>query len=606
MTIFDIETNALKISDVTEIHCCAINNGDETVLYKDPDEWIPILESAGTIIGHNIISYDIAVIKKLYPRFRPEGRVVDTLILSRMFYPDILDTDFKRKWEHMPIQLYGRHSLEAYGHRLGLNKKHADLADFSTLSKELMDRCVCDVDVTAKLWSRLQPKVDAYRKAVDLEMEFATLISLQEETGFHFDVNGALELEASISLKLNTLDGRLRQRFPFIDGGIFTPKRNDKSRGYIAGASMCRLTPLNPNSRDHIAWVLKTHLNWKASRFTDTGKTKIDETILKEIPGAEDFVESLTLQKRLSQLSTGNSAWLKLVDKDDRIHGSVITVGCATQRCAHVGPNMAQVPAVRSILGPECRTLFGPDVLSKLYTPEGQLVGHGYPVTKQVGVDLSGIEARCLAHYLRPFDDGKFAREVIEGDIHSANQKAAGLPTRDLAKTFFYALIYGAGSERIGAIISKKGTKDYIRKAKGRELIRDYYKNMPALELLTKAVVEKAESEGSIKAIDGRPIKVRSPHSALNFLLQSAGAIISKLWYNVCYEELTEAGFIYGWNWAFLVHVHDEIQFACGEDSVEKFAGIVTNASKIAGNRLNMRIDIESEYKIGDNWSECH
>jgi len=243
MTIFDIETNALKISDVTEIHCCAINNGDETVLYKDPDEWIPILESAGTIIGHNIISYDIAVIKKLYPRFRPEGRVVDTLILSRMFYPDILDTDFKRKWEHMPIQLYGRHSLEAYGHRLGLNKKHADLADFSILSKELMDRCVCDVDVTAKLWSRLQPKVDAYRKAVDLEMEFATLISLQEETGFHFDVNGALELEASISLKLNTLDGRLRQRFPFIDGGIFTPKRNDKSRGYIAGASMCRLTP---------------------------------------------------------------------------------------------------------------------------------------------------------------------------------------------------------------------------------------------------------------------------------------------------------------------------------------------------------------------------
>jgi DNA polymerase I-like protein with 3'-5' exonuclease and polymerase domains len=202
----------------------------------------------------------------------------------------------------------------------------------------------------------------------------------------------------------------------------------------------------------------------------------------------------------------------------------------------------------------------------------------------------------CCQNYLWPFDDGKFAREVIEGDIHSANQKAAGLPTRDDAKTFFYALIYGAGNEKLGKITGQNGKK----------LKQRYYKNMPALAELTKKVTAKAESEGIVKAIDGRPIKIRSPHSALNFLLQSAGAIISKAWYNVCYEELTEAGFIYGWNWSFLAHVHDEIQFACGEDSVEKFAGIVTNASKIAGNRLNMRIDIESEYKIGDNWAECH
>jgi DNA polymerase-1 len=595
MTTFDIETNALKINDITEIHCCALNSGEETVLYTDPEKWLPILENS-TIIGHNICQYDIPAIQKLYPKFKPKGKVIDTLILSRMFWSDILDIDFKKKWETMPMKLYGRHSLEAYGYRLGFNKKHADLEDFSIYTEEIGERCVGDVDVTCKLWNRLRPKVDRYQEAVDLEMEFATLISKQVDTGFHFDVSEALKLEANITQQLHTLDERLRQRFPFIDGGLFTPKRNDKSRGYVESASMCRLTPLNPNSRDHIAWVLENHLKWKAEVFTETGKPKIDETILKEIPGAEDFVSSLTLQKRLSQLSTGNNAWLKLVDKDSRIHGSVITVGCATQRAAHVSPNIAQIPAVRSVLGTECRKLFGPNVLSTLRSPEGTVIGTGYPATKQVGCDLSGIEARCLAHYLWPFDGGKFANEVIEGDVHSANQKAAGLPTRDDAKTFFYALIYGAGAEKLGKITNQDGKK----------LKKRYYKNMPALAELTKRVTAKAEKDGFVKAIDGRPIKVRSPHSALNFLLQSAGAIISKLWYNVCYEELTEAGFIYDWDWCFLAHVHDEIQFACREDCVEKLSSIVTNASKIAGNRLKMRIDIESEYKVGNNWAECH
>jgi DNA polymerase I-like protein with 3'-5' exonuclease and polymerase domains len=591
--IFDIETNALKIKDITKIHCCVIGGScGHTALYTKVKEWLPLLENADVLIGHNICSYDIPAIQHLYPEFKPKGKVIDTLILARMFWPDILDIDFKKKWPGMPMQLYGRHKLEAYGFRLGQQKRHADLEDFSELTADLADRCKCDVDVTAKLWDRLQPKAAACMGAVDLEMEFATLISLQERSGFHFDVSEALKLEAEITQQLNTLDERLRKRFPFIDGGIFTPKRNDKKRGYIEGASMCRLTPLNPNSRDHIAWALENHLNWKASVFTETGKTKIDETILKEIPGAEDFVSSLTLQKRLSQLSTGNNAWLKLVTADSRIHGSVITVGCATQRAAHVGPNMAQVPAVRSVLGPECRALFGPNVLSNCSPQRDGLVS----TVKQVGVDLSGIEARCLAHYLWPFDDGKFAREVIEGDIHSANQKAAGLPTRDLAKTFFYGLIYGAGSEKLGKITGQDGKK----------LKRKYYKNMPALAELTKRVTAKAESDGFVKALDGRPIKIRSSHSALNFLLQSAGAIISKAWYNVCYEEITKAGYVYGEDWTFLAHVHDEIQFAVKTSIAQDVAEIASNSSNIAGNRLRMRIAVESEYKIGVNWAECH
>jgi DNA polymerase I-like protein with 3'-5' exonuclease and polymerase domains len=352
----------------------------------------------------------------------------------------------------------------------------------------------------------------------------------------------------------------------------------------VAGAAMCRLTDLNPNSREHIAWVLQNSLEWKPDEFTDTGKPKVDETVLSKIPGAEDFVSHLTLQKRLGQLSTGNNAWLKLVERDNRIHGSVITVGCATARCSHVNPNMAQVPAVRSALGPECRALFGPGSL-----------GRGRS-TKQVGVDLSGIEARCLAHYLWPFDDGKFADEVLNGDIHTANQKAAGLATRDQAKTFFYALMYGAGPEKLGLITGQDGAA----------LKRKYFRNMPALASLTKRVIAKAEDEGFVKALDGRQIQIRSSHSALNFLLQSAGAIISKLWYNTCYEEITAEGFTYGKDWSFLAHVHDEIQFAVREEHAGQIGLIAVRSSRLAGEALGLRIAIDSEFKVGDNWAECH
>ena len=594
--LFDIETNALKTSELTKIHCCAISRGGETKLYKDSEEWLPILEEAEILMGHNIIQYDLVCIKKLFPAFNPKGRAVDTLILARMFYPDILDIDYKHKWKSMPIQLYGRHKLESYAHRLGMQKEHADLEDFSELTHELAQRCISDVDVTVKLWNRLQPKATAFPSAVDLEMRFAELISKQEQSGFHFDCKGAMELEAEIADQLKDIDERLRQRFPFVDGGLFTPKRNDSSRGYVAQATMCRLVPLNPNSRDHIAWVLKNHLKWKAETFTETGKPKIDEGVLKDVPGAELFLTSLTLQKRLGQLSTGTNAWLRLVQSDNRIHGNVITVGCATMRCAHVSPNVAQAVAVRSTLGKEMRSLFGPNVLSTFISPKGMVSKNGEACPKQVGVDLSGIEARCLAHYLWPFDGGSFAKEVIEGDIHTANQMAAGLPTRDSAKTFFYALIYGVGAEKLSKITGMNGKK----------LKQTYYKNMPALAELTKRVTSKAEDEGTLKALDGRPIKIRSPHSALNFLLQSAGAILSKAWYNICYDDLTKEGWVHGKDWAFLAHIHDEIQFSVREEYSQRLADIATNASKKAGNQFKMRIDVESEYKIGSNWAECH
>jgi DNA polymerase I-like protein with 3'-5' exonuclease and polymerase domains len=211
-------------------------------------------------------------------------------------------------------------------------------------------------------------------------------------------------------------------------------------------------------------------------------------------------------------------------------------------------------------------------------------------------VDLSGIEARCLAHYLWPFDDGKFADEVLNGDIHTANQNAAGLASRDQAKTFFYALMYGAGAEKLGLITGQDGGK----------LKKKYFKNMPALARLTELVTDKAEAEGFVKAIDGRQIQIRSSHSALNFLLQSCGALISKLWYVLCHEQLLLEGLSYGSDWCFLAHVHDEIQFAVREDCADTVGLIAVRSARLAGEQLGMRIAVDAEFKVGNNWGDCH
>lgn len=162
--IFDLETNGLY-DDVTCIHCVGIHDiqANQTLAYNDQGTEDPVvrgltyLEDADVLVGHNIIGYDIPVIRKLFPWFNPRGLVVDTLVLSRIFHADILKTDQKRRWKHMPLQLYGRHSLESYGHRLGEYKgQFGKTTDWSEWSQEMQDYCLQDVNVTTKLWNHFQ------------------------------------------------------------------------------------------------------------------------------------------------------------------------------------------------------------------------------------------------------------------------------------------------------------------------------------------------------------------------------------------------------------------------------------------------------------------
>ena len=170
--VFDLETNGL-LNDVTRIHCLAIYDSttDQIETYNDEknnkysiSEGIGRLLVADTLVGHNVINFDLAVLGKLYNYFTPRARIVDTLLLSRLFHPDILDIDRKHKWRHMPLQLYGRHSLESYGYRLNEYKgEFGKDTDWSEWSQEMEDYCAQDVEVTKKLCDHFHPYLTGSR-----------------------------------------------------------------------------------------------------------------------------------------------------------------------------------------------------------------------------------------------------------------------------------------------------------------------------------------------------------------------------------------------------------------------------------------------------------
>tara|TARA_B110000977_G_scaffold195373_1_gene273683 strand:- start:404 stop:1066 length:663 start_codon:yes stop_codon:yes gene_type:complete len=220
-------------------------------------------------------------------------------------------------------------------------------------------------------------------------------------------------------------------------------------------------------------------------------------------------------------------------------------------------------------------------------------VPEGYSL---LGSDLSGIELRILAHYLSFTDGGAYAKQILKGDIHTFNQKAAGLETRDQAKTYIYALCYGAGDAMMGKIVGGNA-KD------GKKLKEKFFKSMPAFQELQNGV-QGAVSRGWLKSIDGRRVRLRSAHSALNALLQSAAGCVSKRWICLIDEELKARGlnkdcYMVAW-------VHDEVQIAVKE-GLEDYVGHLTGScAKKVGEEFNIQIPIESEFSFGKTWADSH
>ena len=414
-----------------------------------------------------------------------------------------------------------------------------------------------------------------------LEHEVAQILTKQELHGWYFDERAAWELASSLRKELEETHKLLLNRYPFVAGPVFTPKRDNRTQGYVKGAPFTRLKETNITSRDHISWILQTHHGWIPTQMTATLKPIIDETVLKEMAAsggpsvALEFLKCLDITKSLGMISEGTNAWLKLCTTANRIHHHC-SVATVTHRCAHRNPNLGQTKS-----DPEFRKLF--------QASPGQVM---------VSADLNGIELRMLASYLGRWSS-EFGDTLVTGDIHQVNADRVGVTRRE-AKGICFAFIYGAGNQKLGTSFDPLLNEAQAKK-KGKEIREAFVKGIDGLSELLEAVKE-ASKKGYIKSIDGRRIKVDSPHKSLNMLLQSSAAVIAKRWMVINNETIKQTELCA----SQLAFIHDELQFECTPEHVQDLSTSLVYSAASAGEYYNLRIPIEAEAKHGKDWSEVH
>jgi DNA polymerase I len=619
---FDIETNALEdftnLTDLHTVHCLSVYDPmvPKMVTFAGDSihRGLTALAEADRIVGHNVIKFDIPALKKLYGFSPPLVKVVDTLVLSRCIFSDLRNEDFGRN--NFDSKLVGSHSLKAWGHRMGKQTKLTygeEDGAFDHYNDEMKKYCERDCIVTQLLYDYLLSQ-EPSNQMIAIEHWFAFIISQQEKHGFSFDLDKADKLTAKLTSIRAELKDELQQMVApkveemkspagwtlMIEGEdqveILSAETKVKLKEQLKARGLKqtllkeakkqgnkqKTTLFNPGSRQQIAQAL-ADLGYDLPKEPDATTPKVDEAVLKKIdhPIAQKLLDYLLVQKRLGQLAEGEQAWLKLA-QNGRIHGAVNTNGAVTGRCTHSNPNVAQVPACRVPYGEECRGLFGAGVGKKL-----------------VGCDASGLELRMLAHYLAFYDRGEYGKIVTEGDIHTFNMERAGLDNRDQAKTMIYALLYGAGPAKMGEIIGG-GAKE------GVQLKRKFLDNLPALKRLQDAIQKKVENGGTLIGLDGRVLRIRSSHAALNMLLQSAGAVCMKVALIQLYHALGKSKWQHGREYAFVANIHDEFQAEVIPQHAEDFGKLAVKAIRVAGKELKLNVQLDGEYKVGDSWAETH
>ena len=541
--IVDIETESLNPS---KIHCIVakdittseVNVWDHTNL----ETFKPWASTVDNFIMHNGVSFDAPILNRLLNTNIKLKQVIDTLILSQLFNP-IRD---------------GGHSLSAWGARLGHPKGEQE--DFSTYTKEMLEYCKNDVDVTETLYKQLSlEKGNFSTYSIKLEHKIRAIIDQQERNGFTLNMQKAIGLLARLTDEANRLESWAKIEFEPTAVELKTKTK------YI---------PFNIGSRQQIATRLEER-GWKPKQFTDKGNIIVSEEILNKInmEEAKQFSRFFLLQKRIAQIQS----WINCCDDTTgKVHGRVLTLRTITGRMAHHNPNMAQVPAVRSPFGKECRDCW---TVSNPHTHT------------LVGTDAAGLELRVLAHLMNNKD---YTNEILNGDVHTANMKMAGLTDRDQAKTFIYAFCYGAGAAKLGKIVG-------VNKTEGQKLIDRFLTNMPALDRVRKQVLKAAEG-GRIKGMDGRTLIVRSPHAALNTIIQGAGATICKDWLVNMTQRINSTGV----DAKLVASIHDEYQFEVAKKDVQRFGTITKEAIKDTEHTLNLRCPLDSTWQDGETWAMTH
>ena len=410
---------------------------------------------------------------------------------------------------------------------------------------------------------------------VQLEHQVAQILTQQEQHGWYFNERAAWELESSLRKELEDTHRILQNRYPFIPGERFTPKRDNRTKGYIKGAPLTKLKEFNPSSRDHIAWILKTHHDWTPTSLTASEKAVIDETVLKDI-GAETallFLKCLDITKKLGMISQGVNGYLKLVTTSSRIHHHCSTA-TVTFRAAHRKPNLSQVPS--------------DERFRQLFTASPNMV--------MCGADLSGIELRMLSHYLSRYDKGRYTKILLTGDIHAVNAERIGV-TRRQVKPISYAFLYGAGDIRLGHAYDKQLPEDEAAR-KGKEIRKAYIAAIPGLKELLEAVRESSK-KGYLLGLDKRKILVDKKHKSLNYLLQGSSAILAKRWMLLAHENLPKTA-------RQLAFVHDELQYEVESHEVDDLKFLLELTAVQAGEYYSLRCPTAAESKVGKNWAEVH
>lgn len=646
MLVFDIETDGL-LDDVAVVRCInvidrdtgkrlAFNggvyaSGDPAQRDGSIDDGLAVLAAADCLAGQNIIRYDIAVLEKLHG-FKYTGRVVDTQVCSHVIWTNLADMDFAAiakgtlSHEFQQKGLIGKHSLAAWGWRLGMMKGDFSPSDYPnpgtgkahtwktigfTADMDTYGRR--DVEVTLKFLEKIESK-NYSAECLELEHAVARIVWRQTQHGFAFDVATAEALVVNLQLRRAGIAAQLAATFePWYAADVvkstatFVPKSDNKTHGYTKGAPLSKVKHVvfNPGSRDHIADRLMKLRGWKPTQYTDGGKPQVDESTLGPLPWPEAklLTEYLLVEKRLGQIAEGKEAWLKHV-RNGRIHGSVNTNGAVTGRMTHSYPNVAQTPRVGSPYGHECRSC---------WTAADGLV--------LVGCDAEGIELRALAHYMAKYDGGAYAETVVSGkkedgtDVHTVNMRAIGLNLRDGAKTFVYALIYGAGDFKLGTIVYDDFTEEtrsrfnekYVGKRNRGVALKKLggarrdrlMANLPALGQLVDDVKQAAQ-RGWLKGLDGRQLHVRGAHSALNTLLQSAGALLMKKALVILDASLVDI------NAEFVANIHDEWQIETTQEDSNEVGKLAADAIKRAGEHFGFRCALSGNFGTGRTWADTH
>jgi DNA polymerase I-like protein with 3'-5' exonuclease and polymerase domains len=456
--------------------------------------------------------------------------------------------------------------------------------------------CEGDVAVSDALYSYMKSQI-ADPRSLELEHEFAIVMSQQEQFGFPFNEKAAFALVNTLKAERAEIDDQLQKVFPPITEKRISAKTGKQLRD--------RITVFNPASRQQTVERLKALYPEVTFGATEKGNPKVDDDVLEALgakyPEAKLLARYQLLNKRLGQLADGKEAWLKhcQIYGDGRIHGEIVTNACVSGRCAHKRPNMAQVPSVGHAYGAECRALF--------YAPEGW---------ELVGADASGLELRALAAMLAYYDRGEYAQLVSnpDRDVHFHNACLFGIHradlsidkvTRDLSKRLIYCILYGGGAKKTGSIICPEEDQ-HVQYEKGKKTIDTFYSNLPAIKQLKDAIDKKITERGYLVGIDGRRLQIRSRHSALNQLLQSTGAIAVKKATTILYEDMTSKGFNFGKDWGFVAHVHDEYQSLVRPEYVELYKELAIDSFRKSGEYFKLKCPLTGEAKSGKNWMETH